>query len=173
MIYWLNKQHCISEVIAFSTQVIWCLHAPDMSTKQLGNAMLCHSRAGKLRRRICKLEIAEIQLNWRNLQNKLANKNRIKKKKKKNWDSCFLSSPQGEKHRLAIFQSAKFTGFLRRWSIYWIRDFTENDGFGSSFQDRNQLPHRTWDPRIIIFASTNIGLPGGSGVNSLPATQEM
>ena len=77
MIYWLNKQHCISEVIVFSTQVIWCLHAPDMSTKQLGNAMLCHSRAGKLRRRICKLEIAEIQLNWRNLQNKLANKNRI------------------------------------------------------------------------------------------------
>ena len=34
-----------------------------MSTKQLGNAMLCHSRAGKLRRRICKMEIAEIQLN--------------------------------------------------------------------------------------------------------------
>ena len=171
MIYWLNKQHCISEVIAFSTQVIWCLHAPDMSSKQLGNPMLCHSRAGKLRRRICKSEIAEIQVNWRNLQNKLANKNRIFFKK--NWDSCFLSSPEGEKRRLAIFQSAKFTGLLRRWSIYWKRDFTENDGFGSSFQDSNQLPHRTWDPRIIIFASTNTGLPGGSGVNNLPAMQEM
>ena len=155
-IYWLNKWRCISEVIAFSAQALWCLHAQNLSTKLNRRTSQRHS----LSQQGCQARKRDLQIwNYRKIgQLKKLSKyaNQQKQKFFKKQDSCFLSSPEGEKHRLSIFQSAKFIGFLRRWSIYLIKDCTENGGFGSSFQYSSQLTHRTWDPRIIILTSSNI-----------------